>query len=311
MAFFDGTSSLWLTGVLAGKPVGAFTSGSTMHGGQETTPLGMLLPLLHHGMLIVGLPFTESGLSETTGGGTPYGASRVVREGERRALTEAERALAQALGARVAQVASRLADRRMSDRAGNSRRAAVAAWLLLAASVAWWPFAGAGIGWMPASIALAALLLPAARNRPRIDTSNARRADGTGACARARAHRSRRKSPGATLGRRDARPCALRLRGSPGSASLGPARLTQSPLRASQSRTNGTVSRRCAASDSLSSASSIRHSVAKSLGARRVRIAECLLGELEATTLGPEQECRRLLRFCERLQAMHLRSGKP
>ena len=110
MAFFDGTSSLWLTGVLAGKPVGAFTSGSTMHGGQETTPLGMLLPLLHHGMLIVGLPFTESGLSETTGGGTPYGASRVVREGERRALTDSERSLAQALGARVAQIASRLAD---------------------------------------------------------------------------------------------------------------------------------------------------------------------------------------------------------
>jgi NAD(P)H dehydrogenase (quinone) len=109
MAFFDGTSSLWLTGVLAGKPVGAFTSGSTPHGGQETTPLGMLLPLLHHGMLIVGLPFTEAALSDTTGGGTPYGASRIVREGERRALTDGERALAQALGARVATVAQRLA----------------------------------------------------------------------------------------------------------------------------------------------------------------------------------------------------------
>ena len=111
MAFFDGTSSLWLTGVLAGKPAGAFTSGSTMHGGQETTPLGMLLPLLHHGMLIVGLPFTEAALSETAGGGTPYGASRVVREGERRALTEEERKLAQALGARVATVALALATR--------------------------------------------------------------------------------------------------------------------------------------------------------------------------------------------------------
>ncbi len=109
MAFFDGTSSLWLTGVLAGKPVGAFTSGSTMHGGQETTPLGMLLPLLHHGMLIVGLPFTESALSTTTGGGTPYGASRVVPDGDRRALTDAERELAQALGRRVATLASRLA----------------------------------------------------------------------------------------------------------------------------------------------------------------------------------------------------------
>jgi NAD(P)H dehydrogenase (quinone) len=108
MAFFDGTSSLWLSGVLAGKPVGAFTSGSTPHGGQETTPLGMLLPLLHHGMLIVGLPFTEPALSETTGGGTPYGASRVIPQGERRPLADAERALAQALGARVAGVAQKL-----------------------------------------------------------------------------------------------------------------------------------------------------------------------------------------------------------
>jgi NAD(P)H dehydrogenase (quinone) len=109
MAFFDGTSSLWLTGVLAGKPAGAFTSGSTMHGGQETTPLGMLLPLLHHGMLIVGLPFTEPALSETTAGGTPYGASRVVSPGARRMLAESERTLAQALGERVAKVALRLA----------------------------------------------------------------------------------------------------------------------------------------------------------------------------------------------------------
>jgi NAD(P)H dehydrogenase (quinone) len=109
MAFFDGTSSLWLTGVLAGKPAGAFTSGSTMHGGQETTPLSMLLPLLHHGMLIVGLPFTEPALSSTTGGGTPYGASRVAPNGTRPALTDAERQLAQALGRRVAEIAVRLA----------------------------------------------------------------------------------------------------------------------------------------------------------------------------------------------------------
>jgi NAD(P)H dehydrogenase (quinone) len=108
MAFFDGTSSLWLTGVLAGKPVGAFTSGSTMHGGQETTPLGMLLPLLHHGMLVVGLPFTEPALSSTTSGGTPYGASRVVPAGERRPLSDEERQLAQALGQRVASIATRL-----------------------------------------------------------------------------------------------------------------------------------------------------------------------------------------------------------
>jgi len=109
MAFFDGTSSLWLTGVLAGKPAGAFTSGSTMHGGQETTPLSMLLPLLHHGMLLVGLPFTEPALSSTTGGGTPYGASRVVPNGTRPALTDPERQLAQALGRRVAEIAVRLA----------------------------------------------------------------------------------------------------------------------------------------------------------------------------------------------------------
>ena len=109
MAFFDSTSSLWLTGVLAGKPAGAFTSGSTMHGGQETTPLSMLLPLLHHGMLLVGLPFTEPALSSTTGGGTPYGASRVVPDGTRPPLTDAERQLAQALGRRVAEIAVRLA----------------------------------------------------------------------------------------------------------------------------------------------------------------------------------------------------------
>jgi len=108
MAFFDGTSSLWMSGALAGKPAAAFTSGSTMHGGQETTPLGMLLPLLHHGMLIVGLPFTEQDLSTTTAGGTPYGASRVVHAGARPTLDDAERRLAQALGARVAAIALRL-----------------------------------------------------------------------------------------------------------------------------------------------------------------------------------------------------------
>jgi NAD(P)H dehydrogenase (quinone) len=108
MAFFDSTSALWLSGALAGKPAGAFTSGSTPHGGQETTPLGMLLPLLHHGMLIVGLPFTEEALSTTTAGGTPYGASRVVRAGGRPTLEDAERRLAQALGARVATFAQQL-----------------------------------------------------------------------------------------------------------------------------------------------------------------------------------------------------------
>ncbi len=109
MAFFDGTSGLWLSGALAGKPAATFTAGSTPHGGQETTPLGMLLPLLHHGMLIVGLPFTEPALSDTTGGGTPYGASRIVPAGQPRAIADAERELAQALGRRVAATALRLA----------------------------------------------------------------------------------------------------------------------------------------------------------------------------------------------------------
>ena len=132
----------------------------------------------------------------------------------------------------------------MSDRAGNSRRAALAAWLLLAASVAWWPFAGAGIGWMPASIAFATLLLPLP-GIARASTRAMRAAPMALAPALVLALTEVVANPaGATLGRRDACPCAIRLRDSPGCASLGSARLTQSPLRASQSRTNGTVSRR-------------------------------------------------------------------
>ncbi len=75
--FLDGTASLWLSGALAGKPAGVFTSTQTMHGGQETTLLSMMLPLLHHGMYLVGLPYTERALNETARGGTPYGASHV------------------------------------------------------------------------------------------------------------------------------------------------------------------------------------------------------------------------------------------
>ncbi len=108
MSFFDGTSSLWLTGVLAGKPAGAFASGSTMHGGQETTPLGMLLPLLHHGMLIVGLPYTEPALTHTTSGGTPYGASHFAGPGTDLAVSGEEKALCIALGRRLAEVTVRL-----------------------------------------------------------------------------------------------------------------------------------------------------------------------------------------------------------
>ena len=106
--FLDGTSTLWLSGALAGKPAGVFTSTQTMHGGQETTLLSMMLPLLHHGMYIVGLPYTERALNETTSGGTPYGASHVGRGQAAPALTGDEKALAQLLGRRVAELAVRL-----------------------------------------------------------------------------------------------------------------------------------------------------------------------------------------------------------
>jgi NAD(P)H dehydrogenase (quinone) len=107
--FLDSTSSLWLGGALAGKPAAAFTSTSTPHGGQETTLLTMLLPLLHHGMLLVGLPFTEPAVGTTQGGGGPYGAARVTGPDGDRALDADERLLARRLGRRVAEVAAKLA----------------------------------------------------------------------------------------------------------------------------------------------------------------------------------------------------------
>jgi NAD(P)H dehydrogenase (quinone) len=107
--FIDSTSSLWLDGALAGKPAAVFTTTQTMHGGQETTLLSMMLPLLHHGMLLVGLPYTERALTSTRAGGTPYGASHVAAV--QRELTEDERVLAQALGKRVAQLAVTLGRR--------------------------------------------------------------------------------------------------------------------------------------------------------------------------------------------------------
>lgn len=106
--FFDGTSSQWLAGTLAGKPAGLFTSTSTLHGGQESTLLGMALPLLHHGMLLVGVPYTEAALTSTTTGGTPYGASHVTWNRRNDELSDDERQLAQALGARVARIALKL-----------------------------------------------------------------------------------------------------------------------------------------------------------------------------------------------------------
>lgn len=106
--FLDSTSSLWVSGALAGKPAGVFTSTQTLHGGQEATLLSMMLPLLHHGMYLVGLPYTERALHQTRSGGTPYGASHVSGGADEPALTDDERALAQALGRRVAWLAVQL-----------------------------------------------------------------------------------------------------------------------------------------------------------------------------------------------------------
>lgn len=106
--FLDGTAGLWLSGGLAGKPAGVFTSTSSLHGGQESTLLSMMLPLMHHGMLMVGLPYTERELMETTSGGTPYGPSHLAGANSDKAVTESEKRLCQALGVRVADVARRL-----------------------------------------------------------------------------------------------------------------------------------------------------------------------------------------------------------
>ena len=107
--FIDGTSPLWLKGALAGKPAAVFTSTATMHGGQETTLVSMMLPLLHHGMLIVGLPYTEPALMSTTAGGSPYGASHVAGADDDRPIDPAEKTLAIALGERLARAAEKLA----------------------------------------------------------------------------------------------------------------------------------------------------------------------------------------------------------
>jgi len=109
--FLDGTSALWLSGALAGKPAGVFTSTQTLHGGQESTLISMMLPLLHHGMYLVGLPFTERGLTDTRSGGTPYGASHVAALSGHGELSEIERELGRALGTRVAALAARLQNR--------------------------------------------------------------------------------------------------------------------------------------------------------------------------------------------------------
>ena len=106
--FLDGTGSEWLSGKAAGKPAGMFTSTSSLHGGQESTLLTMAVPLLHHGMLIVGLPYTEGALSSTTTGGSPYGATHVTWNRKPDTLSDEEKQLARALGRRVAETAARL-----------------------------------------------------------------------------------------------------------------------------------------------------------------------------------------------------------
>jgi len=103
--FFEQTAGLWLSGALDGKPGGVFTSGGSQHGGQESTLLAMLLPLIHHGMLVVGIPFSGTALADTAGGGTPYGASHVAGANADATLTADERALAEILGRRVAKCA--------------------------------------------------------------------------------------------------------------------------------------------------------------------------------------------------------------
>lgn len=105
--FLDTTGTQWVSGTLAGKPAGVFTSTSTLHGGQESTLLSMMLPLLHHGMVIVGLPYTEPALTSTRSGGSPYGASHVAVNDDN-VPSEAEKILARALGKRVADIARKL-----------------------------------------------------------------------------------------------------------------------------------------------------------------------------------------------------------
>ncbi len=106
--FLDGTSSEWLAGSLIGKPAAVFTSSTSMHGGQESTLLSMMLPLLHHGMLICGLPYSESALTTTQSGGSPYGMSHVAGTANGNQLTADEKSLALALGKRLATIAQRL-----------------------------------------------------------------------------------------------------------------------------------------------------------------------------------------------------------
>ena len=106
--FIDGTGGLWLRGTMSGKPAAVFTSTASLHGGQESTLLSMMLPLMHHGMLIVGVPYSEPQLMSTRSGGTPYGASHLAGANADQPITEDERRLCIALGTRLAEVAQKL-----------------------------------------------------------------------------------------------------------------------------------------------------------------------------------------------------------
>ena len=107
--FLDSTSPLWLSGTLIGKPAAVFTSTSTLHGGQESTLLSMMLPLMHHGMLMMGIPYSEADLLSTTSGGTPYGASHLAGLDSKTPISEEEKHLCRALGRRLAETTKRLA----------------------------------------------------------------------------------------------------------------------------------------------------------------------------------------------------------
>ena len=110
-AFLDSTSDLWLSGALIDKPAAVFTSSASLHGGQESTLLSMMLPLLHHGMMVVGLPYSEPALLATRTGGTPYGASHLAGDRDELPLSEHEQALCCAQGRRLATIAQRLGAR--------------------------------------------------------------------------------------------------------------------------------------------------------------------------------------------------------
>jgi NAD(P)H dehydrogenase (quinone) len=109
--FLDQTSQLWMSGALIGKPAAVFTSTSSLHGGQETTLLSMMLPLLHHGMLLLGVPYSETTLLHTASGGTPYGASHLAGPESKLPLSEDEKRICRTQGRRVAETAKRLSAR--------------------------------------------------------------------------------------------------------------------------------------------------------------------------------------------------------